>query len=264
MPPHQLTAIHVYPIKSAAGIAASQWELDQFGLQYDRRWMVVNPAGHLITQRTHPRLALVRPSLADHRLLVEAPGQSVLQLSLTPLPAVATTAVVHGDACDAVWLGEEPARWFSQFLDCPCSLVYMSEETVRPADPAYAADGVRVSFADAFPFLLLSEESLADLNTRLAQPVPMNRFRPNLVASGGGPYWEDALGDFSIGAIGFRAVKPCARCVLTTTDQATAARGPEPLRTLSTYRKQGSGVLFGQNLVHRGRGRLTVGDSLRM
>jgi len=264
MPPHVLTAIHLYPIKSAAGIAVSQWEVDEFGLRYDRRWMVVDPAGHLITQRTHPRLALVRPALADHRLRIEAPGEPVLWLSLTPPPAVTTTAEVHGDVCDAVWLGEEPARWFSRYLDCPCSLVHMPEETIRPADPAYAPDGARVSFADAFPFLLLSEESLADLNTRLAHPVPMNRFRPNLVAGGGGPYWEDALGDFSIGDIGFTAVKPCARCVLTTTDQATAERGPEPLRTLSTYRKRGSGVLFGQNLVHRALGRLQVGDPLRV
>jgi uncharacterized protein YcbX len=140
----------------------------------------------------------------------------------------------------------------------------MPVETRRPADPAYVLPGVRVSFADGFPFLLLSQESLADLNTRLPDPVPMNRFRPNLVIAGGEPYAEDGLRAFRIGALELEAVKPCARCVLTTTDQETGFRGPEPLRTLARYRKADGKVLFGQNVVHRATGRLSVGDALRV
>ena len=119
-----------------------------------------------------------------------------------------------------------------------------------------------MSFADAFPFLLLSQESLAALNERLARPVPMNRFRPNLVVAGGAPHVEDTLRRFRIGDLELEVVKPCDRCVLTTTDQSTAERGPEPLRTLAAYRKVGSKVLFGQNVVHYTTGRLTVGEKV--
>jgi uncharacterized protein YcbX len=141
----------------------------------------------------------------------------------------------------------------------------MPDDSVRPTDPVYTPPTSplsRVSFADGFPFLLLSEESLADLNGRLAVPLPMNRFRPNLVIAGGAPFTEDELGHFRIGGIHFEVVKPCDRCAITTTDQTTAERGKEPLRTLATYRRRGSEVFFGQNLVHHGCGRLSVGDPL--
>jgi uncharacterized protein len=259
-----LSSIHLYPIKSAAGLAPAEWEVDSFGLYLDRRWMVVDSTGALISQRTHPRLALVRPMIRHGGLEVRAPGMSPLSLTLTPSHLVATTVFVWDDACQALWQGEPAARWFSEFLGCDCSLVYMPEDTVRPADPEVAPAGIRVSFADAFPFLLISEESLADLNSRMNHPLPMNRFRPNLVIAGVPPYAEDLLPEFSLGDIKFRAVKPCDRCAVTTTDQATAERGQEPLRTLATYRKRDGKVLFGQNLVHWGSGRLRVGTTLQL
>jgi hypothetical protein len=224
--------------------------------------MVVDPRGQLITQRTYPHLALVRPAIHGDTLRVTAPGMPALELPLDPAPSVTTTVIVWRDACEAVWTGERPAAWFSEALGAPCSLVHMPVDTVRPADPAFAPPGVRVSFADAFPFLLISEESLADLNTRLPAPLPMNRFRPNLVIGGDRPYVEDSLTSFQLGGIEFRAVKPCGRCVVTTTDQETTERGFEPLRTLATYRKVGSEVMFGQNVVHLGTGRLSVGAPL--
>jgi len=261
-PALRLTALHVYPIKSAAGLAPATWDVDGFGLRYDRRWMVVDAAGKMISQRTHPRLALVRPAIDDGTLRIETAGMPALELPLAPAPAVTTPATIWDDTCAAVWTGERAARWFSDVLDSDCSLVYMPETTIRPANTTYAPPGHRVSFADAFAFLLISEESLADLNGRMPAPLPMNRFRPNLVIAGGAPFGEDALGSFRIGTLGFRAVKPCDRCVLTTTDQATAERGLEPLRTLATYRRRDGKVYFGQNVVHEGTGRLTVGDSL--
>lgn len=259
-----LTGLYLYPIKSAGGIAVGTWPVDEFGLRYDRRWMVVDEAGEAVTQREHPRLALVRTSIQGDRLRVAAPGQPPLDLPLEPVGRVTTTAMVWGDACASSWMGERAARWFSQALGVSCSLVHMPAETGRPADPRFAPPGVRVSYADAFPFLLISEASLADLNTRLANPVPMNRFRPNLVIAGGPAYVEDGLTRFRIGTLELQAVKPCARCVLTTTDQATGERGPEPLRTLATYRKVDGQVRFGQNLAHRTTGRLTVGETLRV
>jgi MOSC domain-containing protein len=138
----------------------------------------------------------------------------------------------------------------------------MAPDVVRAADPAFAPDGARVSFADGFPFLLLSEESLADLNRRLPEPLPMNRFRPNLVVAGGQPYDEDTWSRIEIGGIRLRVVKPCGRCVVTTIDQLTGERGKEPLRTLATYRKRDAEVMFGQNVVHEGPGRLRVGDAV--
>ena len=256
----QLTALTVYPIKSAAGIPLDAWDADAFGLRYDRRWMVVDEDGQHMTQRRHPRLALVRPTIDPDRLRITAPGQTPLELPLEPSDSVTTTVVVWADVCEAVGAGERAASWFTDFLGARCSLVYMPPTTVRPADPFYAPAGIRVSFADAFPFLLISEESLADLNARLAQPLPMNRFRPNLVIAGGEPYLEDRLRDFRIGGLRLRVVKPCDRCMVTTTDQATTERGREPLRTLATYRRVDGQVLFGQTVVHFGPGRLRVGD----
>jgi uncharacterized protein len=256
----RLTSLVVYPIKSAAGLTPAAWGVDVFGLRHDRRWMVIDAAGNMISQRTHPRLALVHPAIDDGTLRIETAGMPALELPLAPAPAVTTPATVWDDTCAAVWTGERAARWFSDVLETDCSLVYMPETTVRPANTAYAPPGHRVSFADAFAFLLISEESLADLNGRMPAPLPMNRFRPNLVIAGGTPFAEDALGSFRIGALPFRVVKPCDRCVVTTTDQATAERGLDPLRTLATYRRWDGKVWFGQNVVHEGTGRLAVGD----
>ena len=261
-PTLRLTGLHVYPIKSAGGLAPVEWEVDSFGLRYDRRWMVVDPAGRMLSQRTHPRMALVRPALDGDCLRVEAPGMPALELPLGPAGSVAAAVVIWDDRCNAVWVGERAARWFSDLLDSDCSLVYMPDDTVRPANPRYAPSGSRVSFADAFPFLLISEESLADLNRRMPAPLPMNRFRPNLVIAGGSPYHEDGMTAFQVGALHFRVVKPCDRCVLTTTDQATAERGLEPLRTLATYRRWDGKVWFGQNVAHEGVGRLRVGEAV--
>jgi MOSC domain-containing protein len=255
-----LSGLNIYPIKAARGIQLHQSEVDEFGLRYDRRWMVVDETGQFLSQRSHARLTLVVPSIQGGALRVDAPGMPSLETSLDPSPSVSTRVTVWDDSCEATWIGEKAASWFSEFLDCSCSLVHMDDAMVRPADPAFASQGSRVSFADGFPFLLISEESLADLNRRLAEPVPMNRFRPNLVVAGGQAYQEDEWDTIEIGGIPLHLVKPCGRCVVTTTDQATGERGKEPLRTLATYRKRNGEVMFGQNVVHEKPGRLRVGD----
>jgi uncharacterized protein YcbX len=185
-----------------------------------------------------------------------------LALRLDPSETVNTSVTVWDDTCSATWLGEPSARWFSEFLETDCNLVHMADRHVRPADPIFAPPGARVSFADGFPFLLISEESLADLNRRLVAPLPMNRFRPNLVVAGGEPYAEDGWKRIEIGGLSLRVVKPCGRCVVTTTDQDTGERGQEPLRTLATYRRQDGLVMFGQNVIHEAPGRLRVGDAV--
>jgi MOSC domain-containing protein len=260
----RLTALNIYPIKSTKGIALAESDVDGFGLRYDRRWMVVDSAGQFLSQRSHPRLALVVPRIQGDKLEVDGPGMPTLELPLHPSSAITTTVAVWDDVCSASWVGESAAAWFSEFLECACSLVYMADDVIRPADPVFARPGSRVSFADGFPFLLISEESLADLNRRLAEPLPMNRFRPNLVVAGGDPYEEDRWTALEIGGIKLRVVKPCGRCVVTTTDQTTGERGKEPLRTLATYRKRDGEVMFGQNVVHESQGRLFLGDAVRV
>lgn len=256
----RLSGLNIYPIKSTRGIPLAESAVDEFGLRYDRRWMVVDEAGVFLSQRSHPRLALVVPSIGDGTLRIDAPGMPTLQTPLHPTNTVATTVTVWDDTTSATWVGDRAAEWFSDFLGRACTLVHMADQVVRPADPAFAPPGVRVSFADGFPFLLISEESLADLNRRLADPLPMNRFRPNLVVAGGEPYAEDGWEKIEVGGIRLQVVKPCARCLVTTTDQTAGERGKEPLRTLATYRKVNGEVMFGQNVVHENTGRLGVGD----
>jgi uncharacterized protein len=256
----RLTGMNIYPIKSARGIPLDESAVDEFGLRYDRRWMIVDESGVFLSQRTHPRLALVTPSIRDQMLQLDAPGMPALHTPLDPRTAGTAIVRVWRDVCPAAWMGREAAEWFSEFLAVTCNLVHMPAEVVRPANPAFAPAGTRVSFADAYPFLLVSEESLADLNRRLEKPLPMNRFRPNLVVAGREAYAEDTWKDLEIGDLRLRVVKPCERCAVTTTDQATAERGQEPLRTLARYRKVNGDVMFGQNVVHEGTGRLRVGD----
>jgi len=259
-----VTALHVYPVKSCAGVALARAEVGPRGIRQDREYMVVEAAtGAFLTPRELPRMALIRPALADGRLRLEAPGMP--PIGVAPVPdgeGEAREVVVWKDACRAVDQGDEVAAWLGEFLGIDCRLVRMADDHVRRVDPAYATgERDQVGFADGYPFLLISEESLADLNGRLAEPLPMNRFRPNLVVAGGGaPFLEDGWRRVRIGGLGFAVVKPCARCAITTTDQATGARGKEPLRTLATFRRGERGVLFGQNLIHDGEGEIAVGD----
>jgi uncharacterized protein YcbX len=255
----QLTGITVYPLKSAGGISSETWEVDPFGLRYDRRWMVVDLAGRFLSQREFPRLALVRPVLLPGALSLRAPGFAELRVPLEPLEGPLVPVSVWAGATEARSVGPAAAQWLSRLLGFTCRVVYMPDTVVRPVDPEYGEPGDRVSFTDGFPFLIISEASLEELNRRLARPLPMNRFRPNLVVGGCDPFEEDRWRVVRIGGLELRIVKPCARCVVTTTDQETAERGTEPLRTLATFRNQGGKVLFGQNAIHRGTGRLEVG-----
>jgi uncharacterized protein YcbX len=171
---------------------------------------------------------------------------------------------IWDDVVHATDLGDEAARWISSFLGADCRVVFMPDDVVRPVDPRYAQPGDRVGFADAYPFLLISQGALGELNRRLKSPLPMNRFRPNLVVDGVPPHAEDGWARIAIGGVMFEVVKPCARCVVTTTDQETGERGHEPLRTLATYRRTNGKVHFGQNLIHQGGGELRVGDAVEV
>lgn len=262
-----LAAIFVYPVKSAAGIALDAVELDAFGPRHDRRWLVVDADGRFMTQRRHPRLALVRPTLGSDTLTLDAPGMPTLALPLDP-PGAATERVrIWNDDVDAASAGADAARWLGEVLGTPCRLVHMPDSTVRQVSLRYGKPGDRVAFQDAYPLLLFSQESLDGLNARLARPLPVNRFRPNLLIRGAPePHAEDRWRRIRVGSVELEVVKPCARCVITTIDQATGRpAGKEPLRTLAAYRRgPNGGVLFGMNAIHRGRGTLCVGDAVQV
>ncbi len=252
--------LYRYPIKSCAGIALTEARLEPRGIRHDRELMIVDAATDgFLTQREAPRMALIAPQIADGALRAHAPGMAELILRIAEDGPTREVGIWR-DPCMAVDQGGEAAAWLSAFLDRPCRLVRMVPEFVRPVDPTYAAPGDQVGFADGFPCLLIAEESLADLNTRLSEPLPMNRFRPNIVIAGGAPFGEDRVGRLRIGAVEFAAPKSCARCTITVVDQATGATGKEPLRTFATFRKVRRGVLFGQNLIHAGVGTIRVGD----
>ena len=256
-----LSGLFLYPVKSCAGIPVTAWEVDHFGLKHDRRWMVTTPRGQFLTQREFPVLALVRVAISPPHLHLAAPGMPGLVTPLTPLGGRPVAVGVWDDELAVVAPDHRADEWFSQVIGQEVVLAYIPDQVVREVDRSYAPGGARTGFADAFPLLLLGEASLTELNARLPTPLPMNRFRPNLTVGGSTPFAEDHWRAIRVGAIPMEVVKPCARCVVTTTDQATGRRdGDEPLRTLATFRRQDGKVMFGQNVVHHGTGTLRVGD----
>jgi hypothetical protein len=247
-----VASLHVYPVKSCRGVELDTARLTEAGLEHDREWMIVTPEGRFVTQREQPRLALISTSLDDQQLHLSAPGAPGVTVPFD-FDGEPMQVTVWRDRCQAHDQGEVAARWLSDVLGRPLRLVRFDPACRRPSDTAWT-DGVDAvsRFSDGFALLAISLASLADLNARLATPLPMNRFRPNLVLDGLPPYGEDALGDLTVGGARLRRVKPCTRCSITTTNQATGAvEGDEPLRTLKTYRWDAAlrGVTFGQNLI---------------
>jgi uncharacterized protein YcbX len=255
-----LEQLFLYPLKSARGIEVREWHVDDFGLRFDRRFMVVTADGAFLTQRSHPRMALIEVRIDGGLLRLEAPGMPSLTTALEPAGGEDALVTVWGDQCAAHLPDRAADAWLSRYLELECRLAYLPAGTVRRVDPERVPDVRRVSFADAYPFLIIGRASLEDLNRRLPAPLPMNRFRPNLVVGGAPPYAEDLWRRIRIGALELDVLKPCARCAITTTDQKTAERGVEPIRTLAQYRRSGNDVLFGQNALHLGTGTLRVGD----
>ena len=257
----ELTQINIYPIKSCRGISLTRAELTPFGLQNDRRWMVVDDNGSFFSQRTIPKMALIEPSLTDDSLIVKAPHSETIQIPRRSKTKSARPVRIWDDLCESEDCGDEAARWFTEFLQTNSRLVTIGETFSRSVDVKYSRHEDQVGFADAFPVLLISSASLRDLNGRLDLPIPMNRFRPNLVVSGCDPYAEDRWKRISVGTLTFEVSKPCARCTVPTVDQMTGTKGTEPLTTLSTYRKGNNhDVFFGQNLINEQKsGELVMG-----
>ena len=263
-----IASLFVYPVKSCRGIALLQARLTPRGLQYDREWMVVSRDGRFLTQREAPRLALVGTALHDDHLELSAPGLPTLGVPLQRAAcSVSVEVTIWRDHVLAVDEGQAAADWFGEHLRRDVRLVRFDDARSRPTDPAWSQGLAGTSaFADGYPVLVLSRASLDDLNARLSSPLPVDRFRPNVYLDGCAPYAEDAIRGLESEQMRLRLVKPCTRCIITTTDQATAVpQGDEPLRTLRTYRWDGAlhGVKFGQNAIVERPGLLEVGVRLR-
>jgi len=261
-----LSTLYYYPIKACRGHTIQAAFVERRGLEHDRRFMIVDQKGVFITQRDEPALALVVPDLTDISLGLSAPNMPGLSLPIAAHAPIKRVSVWSSDGVKAIDQGDEAAEWLSTYLKTPVRLVYMPAESIRVVDSKYAIHSDdHVSFADGYPILIASQESLDELNTRLKMPLPMNRFRPNLVVEGCGAFEEDAWKRIRISEVELALVKPCARCEVTTIDQATALQGKEPLKTLATFRRvNGNKVMFGMNAIPLNEGRLRVGDRVEI
>lgn len=266
-----LSALNVYPVKGLKGIALDAARATERGLEHDRRWMVVGPAGEMLTQREYPKMATVWTALGEHALTLSAPDMPEVEVPLVAPPGPTVRAEVWGTPCDAVAASPGADAWLSEYLGISCRLLYMPESSRRVSARRFTGNDERlVGFADGFAYLLTGEASLADLNARLLAKshaaLPMNRFRPNLVVSGSAAWAEDGWSEIRIGEAVLKSAKPCGRCQVTTTDQSTGeVKGPEPLATLSSFRdSKDFGVMFGMNLVTVKPGRVRVGDAVEL
>lgn len=264
-----LSAIHIYPVKALGGISLTQALVTPRGLQNDRRFMVVDAAQQFLTQRDQPKMATVWVEIENGVVTFSAPDIESVSFSVTPKELPTRTVQVWASHVQAHTVTTEADQWLSDYLGADVRLVYMPDSAERRINPGFAKNNEIVSFADGYPLLIASEASLADLNARIVEngglALPMNRFRPNLVIRGCETFAEDRLGEIVIGEAVFRAVKPCIRCQVTTTDQAAGVvRGPEPLQTLATYRDSPNGVMFGMNLIPVTIGTVRIGDPVTL
>jgi uncharacterized protein YcbX len=255
-----VSTLTYYPIKACRGFDVPASNVGRMGLEHDRRMMVVTPDGEFLTQREHPRLALVTPTLKNEALTLSAPNFESIQFTVQSSGTPSPVNIWSSKAVDAIDQGDEAAAWFSDWLGTSVRLVHMANGFKRKVNPIYAINADdHTGFADGYPILIISEESLQDLNSRLDSALPMNRFRPNLVVKGCAPFAEDTWKRIRIGDLEMALVKPCARCVVTTIDKETLAKSKEPLKTLGIYRKHELGAIFGMNTIPLSEGKVEVG-----
>jgi uncharacterized protein YcbX len=262
----QVSHLFIYPIKSLGGIEKQSVEITATGFKHDRRWMLVDENNVFLTQRTHPQMALLQVGENSNGIFVFH-KQHPLQSIIIPFAMEYRKKVsvrVWEDVCTALEAEEEINGWFSDMLQFNCKLVYMPGDTRRMVDKKYAANNEITSFSDAYPILIIGQSSLDHLNKKLVEALPMNRFRPNIVFSGGHAHIEDEMAAFSIEGIKFLGVKPCSRCVMTTIDQQTAIGGKEPLRTLAAYRMKNNKIYFGQNVLQQQQGEIKIADEIKI
>jgi uncharacterized protein YcbX len=260
----RISQLFIYPIKSLGGIELTNAQVTDRGFKYDRRWMLVDENNRFLTQREHAEMALLKVSIAAEGLLVKhVHSADSIIVPFEPQAGETGDFTIWDDTVTGKYVSNVIDQWFGKVLKINCRLVYMPDDSRREVNPKYAADKI-TSLSDAYPFMMLGQSSLDDLNSRLTDQLPINRFRPNMVFTGGEPFDEDTMGHIKINGIDFYGVKLCARCPIPTIDQDTIAKSKEPTKTLLTYRRRNNDVYFGQNFVHEGDGVISVGDSIEV
>jgi uncharacterized protein len=260
----RVTRLAIYPVKGLGGQLLNQAQVQERGFAWDRRWMLVEEGNRFLTQRVLPKMATIKARV-EADALVLSHGKDEITVSTKPPPTASRIqTTIWNDQVEATFL-PGPGQWLSDILNHRCDLVFMPDTTRRAVNPAFARPEDIVGFADAYPILLVGEASLADLNARLDDPVPIDRFRPNIVVSTSSPFIEDQWGEIQIGSTLVCGTKASDRCSVPTVDQVTGeGTGPEPIRTLARYRRFGKGVYFGQNMTIRQMGWIAVGDLVRV
>ena len=262
-----ITDLWIYPIKSIAGIQLTSSKVEFRGLEYDRRWVISDMNGLFVNQRDYPEMALLQPSINGSVMTICHKQDKVepLSFNMSEPQTQPVDVTVWDDTMPAKPVSNEADEWFSKLIGKPVQLLYMHKESVRQADPRYAINkSDKVSFADGYPILLISEASLNQLNDLATKNVPMNRFRANVIVKGDEAHIEDKVRCLKVGEQEWYGVKPCARCAMTTIDQDTAEKGKEPLLTLSKYRRVETKILFGENFIPMEEGEIHIGQELRI
>ncbi len=276
----KVSEINIYPVKSLGGISLDDAKVEKRGFRFDRRWMMTDQSGEFFTQREFPKMATLSIFIKENCLEISDSEHNKIEVPFEFEKTQMQKVRVWQSVCDAFVLPENVNEWFSDVLKTNCRIVFMPDESERAINPFFRQNGEIVSFADGYPFLLLGENSLNDLNEKLENQLPVNRFRPNIVVSGSEAFAEDRWKKIRIGDTIFRATKPCARCVITTIEQNSGEfDGKEPLNTLAKYRLakdvfpdeldfldlNANAVLFGQNLVAENfGGKIKVGDEVKI
>jgi len=261
----KVSQLFIYPVKSLGGISINTAQLTDRGFQYDRRWMLVDEQNQFMTQRQFPEMALLQTGISEEGISISHKKNSSKEI-LIPFSGFINqniTVKIWNDYCDALPAEKFINEWFSDMLQFSCRLVYMPDDSLRKVNGRYAVqDNDVTSFSDGYPIMLIGQSSFDDLNTRLEIPLPINRFRPNIVITGSAAFEEDEMEEFLIGGIQFFGVKLCERCAITTINQDTSEKSKEPLKTLSSYRMQNNNVYFGQNVIGKKTGIVRIGDEL--
>ena len=260
-----LSNLTYYPIKACRGFDVAESRVERMGLANDRRMMVVTPEGEFLTQREYPRLALITPILKNDSVTLSAPNFDSIQFAVQKSGTRTMVNIWKSKGVHAIDQGDESAQWFSDWLGVSVRLVHVADGYKRRLNPEYASSAEdHTGFADGYPILIISEASLQDLNSKLDSALPMNRFRPNIVVQNCEPFAEDTWKRIRIGDVEMALVKPCPRCVVTTIDKETLEKSKEPLKTLSTYRNQEDGAMFGMNVIPLNDGEIKVGMSVEI
>ncbi len=261
-----VSELYIYPIKSLGGITKATVEITNTGFKHDRKWMLVDENYMFLSQRTHPQMALLQPTETGDGIVVTHKNNPTQSITIPFYNEGKSTIQVSvwDDVCEAIEVSTLCNKWFSEMLQTTCKLVYMPDDTKRLVDKRYANNNEVTSFSDGYPILIIGQASLNHLNAKLDEQIPINRFRPNIVFTGGHAHIEDEMEMFNINDINFFAVKPCSRCVMTTINQQNMEKGKEPLKTLATYRSKNNKIYFGQNVLQQQNGIITIGNDIQV